>query len=84
MKNVLEYGKRVLISVVAALAILAVVIILIEWKNLMNPMFTCVVCKEEVWGFPRRVTILGQEVNICKSCLHTLKELGQGIKSMFG
>ena len=84
MKNVLEYGKRVLISVVAALVILAIVIVLIEWKNLVDPVFTCSICKEDFWWFPHKATFLGQELELCGTCARTLREAGEQIGSLFG
>lgn len=80
MNNALEWGKRLLISVVAAVVIIAIVIVLIEWKNIMNPTFTCALCMEEMHQIPKKVTLLGQEVKICRDCMKTLEQLG----SLFG
>ena len=84
MKDVIEFGKRLLISVVGALTILTITIVLIEWKNIVDPVFTCIICKEDFWSFPRKAELLGQEVEICRVCARTLRQVGQQITSLLG
>ena len=84
MKEVMEFGKRLLISIVGALTILTITIVLIEWKNIVDPVFTCVVCKKDFWWFPHRVAVMGQEIEICRSCARTIREVGQQLGSLFG
>ena len=84
MKHIMDYGKWLLISVVATLAIHTVVIVLVEWKNLVDPVFTCAVCSEEFWWFPQKVTVLGQEIEICRGCMKLIRELGHQIESLLG
>ena len=84
MKEVLEIGKRILISVVGALAILTVVFLLIEWKNIAGGLYSCAVCKEGFWFFPKKVTILDQNLYVCRSCVRMIRELGQQIGSFLG
>ena len=84
MKDVMEYGKRLLIATVGALAILTVVVVLLEWKNISEGLYVCSICKDEFWLFPKKVTILEQSFYVCRPCAKMIQELGQQITSLFG
>ena len=84
MKDVLEYGKRILISTVFALTVLTIVFILIEWKNISNGLYTCSICNEGIWLFPKKVTILGQDLYVCRTCVRNIREVGHQFASLFG